>query len=303
MYVQVGVWGSKELAKCVMERQYPKNWLKDVSEADKDTINNLHPIAISKDFQSQFGSIMPKLLRYYDLPGEFLINAPNKHDLTSYKKRMDQHLAPYLDINIGLDSRFLDKDEIQPYPYLNIESKDYFTIHNFYSIYACDTFLKLINQQLQNLCPTHCYMTQIRAYDTGVDQCYQSISIKNPDLLKDFFSDKKEDIQQAWLGRHEHGYAVYELLDNAGELDESISEDLERLISPLEMNELIKSGLIDKSHANIELHHKIKWREAFNPEHLSLMSDIFHATKGYWNWSFEHSDEIQMIDFDWDKLD
>ncbi|NRB79151.1 MAG: hypothetical protein HRU38_10850 [Saccharospirillaceae bacterium] len=303
MFVQIGVWGSKELATRIMERQYPCNWLNMVDDVTKATIKKLYPIAIETNFQQQVGSIMPKLLRYYDLTSNSEFAIQNPMDLALYKKRMDMMLEPYMDENVGNDSRFHDKDDIQPYPYLRVESTDYFTTHNIYSKYACEDFLRLVHKQLQNLNSKHCYMTQIRAYDPNFDVCYQNISVKAPQLLKDFVSVEPKEIQKTWLGQHEFGYPAYELENQLGEVDELLLGDSERIITPKEMNEFIVSGLIDKTLVSkLELQHNIKWIEEFDPNHVSFMYDLLGMRAGQ-NFTITHSTDLQLLDFDWDSLE
>ncbi|EMY6611246.1 hypothetical protein [Vibrio sp. SCSIO 43155] len=304
MFVQIGVWGSKRLARYLMERNNPNHWLFDVDDDTKRSIEKLHPVSIKSDFQEQHGSIMPKLLRYYDIPQGSNLAKKSRLDLSPYRARMDHKLTPYMDESIGVDCRFSDQDDIQVYPCLNHESSDYFTTHNIYSEYACEDFLRLIHRQLRNYCSSECYMTQIRAYDPNFDTCYQSIHVKNPYALKDKVSDEPVEIQQAWLGQHEYGYAVHELERELGEgaLKGTSFRDPDTIISPTEMNKLILSGSVDKQIIrNIQLHHNILWNEAFDPNHVSFMYDLL-GIRTKQNFYITHSKEVQFLDFDWESL-
>ena len=304
MYVQIGVWGSKRLAQFIMERSYPQNWLYGVDEHTKKKIGGLHPVSIKADFKEQIGSIMPKILRYYDIPDTSTLSIQPRFDLSPYKLRMTEYLEPYLDEEIGADSRFADHEEIEVYPCLSHQRSDYFTTHNLYSDYASEDFLRLINRQLQNYDSSECYMTHIRAYDPNFDICYQRISVKNPEALKDKVCDYPCEIRQSWLGQLQTGYAVYDLERELGEgaMEDAGFCDPEATLTPIEINKLIKAGIVDKELiSKIQLYHNILWQEAFDPNHVSFMHDLL----GYrfnQNYHITHSNQVQLLDFDWDSL-
>lgn len=304
MYVQIGVWGSKRLAKYIMERSYPQNWLYGFDDQTKKKIKALHPVAIKKDFQEQLGSIMPKMTRYYDIPNTSTLSVQPQLDLEPYKNRMTELLDPYLDESIGADTRFSDQEDIQVYPYLSHSSSDYFTTHNLYSEYACEDFLRLIHRQLQNYDSSECYMTQIRGYDPNFDVCYQNISVKNPRALKDKVSNEPCEIQQSWLGQYQYGYAVYDLERELGEgaLQRSGFSDPDSTVTPTEMNKLIAAGIVDKQLiSRMQLHHNILWNEPFDPNHVSFMYDLL-GIRARQSFHITHSKEVQFLDFDWDSL-
>lgn len=305
MFVQIDVWGSKRLAQYIMERNYPQNWLHDVDDITKKKIQSLQPVSIKGDFKEQYGSIMPKLIRYYDLPQDSGLAIKSRFDLSPYKNRMNTNLSPYLDESIGIRSRSPEHDDIQPYPYLRHESEDYFTTHNIYSDYACEDFLRLIHRQLQNYCSDDCFMTQIRAYEPHYDICYQNISVKNPNALKDKVSDEPIELRQSWLGQHEYGYPIHELERLLGEGFQKTAfrdRDIQEIITPKEMNRLILDGVINKeSVSRITLYHHILWCEAFDPNHVSFMYDLLGINASQ-NFYISHSNKLQFLDFDWDSL-
>lgn len=304
MFVQIVVWGSQRLAQFIMERSYPQNWLYGVDGQTKKTIQALHPVSIKNDFQEQFGSIMPKMIRYYDIPEKSTLSVQSRLDLNPYKNRVTTLLEPYMDESIGASSRFADKENIQVYPYLSHPSKDYFTTHNLFSEYACEDFLRLIHRQLQNYDSRECYMTQIRAYDPDFDVCYQAISVKNPQALKERVCDEPCDIRQSWLGQHQYGYAVYELERELGEgaLLELGFSDQESTLTPTEINKLIADGIIDKHIiSRVQLQHHIVWNEPFKPADVSFMYDLLGFRSGQ-NYQITHSNKVQLLDFDWDSM-
>lgn len=300
MFVQVGVWGTPKLARYLMERQYPQLWLHDVDEKTKKAIYKLHPVAIDSTFQHQNGSNMPKLIRYYDIPDDSGLANDIRLDLLPYRNRMDALLASYMGDGFGGESRFFDHDDIEVYPYLSVESADYFTTHNMYSMYASEDFLRLLHRQLQNFSSEHCFMTQIRAYDPQFDACYQSISVKNPSALKDYVCDEPVEIKQSWLGQHEYGYMVHELPEMCRA--SLSSDDLDSCIAPSEVNKLINTGKLDKELiSKIELTHNIKWCEPFDEKHVSFMYDLL-GIRSHQNYAISHSPDVQFLDFDWDSL-
>ncbi|MEI8659307.1 hypothetical protein [Vibrio sp. Hal054] len=304
MFIQVSVWGSKRLGQFLMERNHPSLWMSEMSEEDKRDIKSLHPVALKKDFQTQHGSIMPKLLEYYDVPNGNTLAIDARRDLAPYIKRMKQNLEPYLDESIGARSRFRDSDDVQVYPYLSVVSQDYIVSHNIYSDYAGEDFLRLLNRQLQNLNPDDCFRTEIRAYDPDFDTCYQRISVKSPNALIDKVCAEPLEIAQAWLGQHQYGYALYELENELGEAEVQnlISLDTNAIISPIEMNRLIASGKVEKDIIrNIQLEHNIKWSEAFDDAHVSTMYDLLGIRVGQ-NFTITPSKDVQYLDFDWDSL-
>lgn len=306
MFVQIGIWGSKRLCSYIMERNYPSLWMSDLDEEARGGIEKLHPISIDRDFHKQFGSIMPKLIRFYDIPDGSSLAVPYRLDLKPYINEMHLHLSPYMDESVGCKSRFKDSDDIRVYPYLSEESSDYFTTHNLYSDYANEDFLRLVNRQLQNYSADNCYMTQIRAYDPDFDICYQCISVKNPTLLKDKICDEPIEVKQAWLGQHEYGYRISLLESELGMGEARIKElgysDSAATISPLEMNRLIADGLIDREVAcRLQLQHNIKWKEVFDEKNISFMYDLLGYRTGQ-NYSVAHENDVTFIDFDWDSL-
>ncbi|MEZ8028539.1 hypothetical protein [Enterovibrio norvegicus] len=302
MYLQIGIWGSHELATYVMNRALYQEWFKDLGEFERGCIQALKPAMITSTRKDQYGSVLPKIQHYYELKEGSPFRTNSSFDTGIYHKELNQHLKPYYDPEICLMSRFKDKDNIDVYPYLHHESSDYFTTHNCYSPYVNEAVLRLIYRQLKNFNSEHCYMTQIRAYEPFFDRCYQSITVKNPEALKDKVCDNPIELNRSWLGQVENGYCVSDLASEHGSLDiPCMKFEDDRLISPSRVCDLVRGGKLDRDiTCRIQLAQQILWYEEFNPDHVSLMYDLLGErmeNKMY----IVPNDDLVFLDFDWNS--
>lgn len=306
MFIQVGIWGSKELLTAVRERAYPSNWLAGLDNKTISEIQALHPVSIHKNCDSQQGSIMPKIIRYYDLANNSPFKNKTSLDLGPYERRMETKLEGYMDDSIFGNPRFLEHDDIAVYPYLSQDNELYFSTHNIKSLYATEDLLKLIHQQLKNFNSDHCYMTQIRGYYPEFDICYQSISVKNHEKLDIEGIDQTCEIKQSWFGQHTYGYPVERLINEFGSDIENSLKPLTRddVASPTQVYDLIRlaTGIDTNCLSQIELEHHIKWCEAFSPNDVSFMYDLLGICSGQ-NYTITHSTEVDFLDFDWESLE
>lgn len=299
MHIQINVWGSKELVRELVERQDPLNWLSGESETSKKEILSLYPMSFHKP-NTQLGSVMPKMLRYYDLTDSRFI-AKEAIDLSDLRAKLHLSLVSYRDdFFLFGNRRYSDKDQIMTSTYFN----DSFTTHNIYSKDADERFLVLLHKQLQNLDPKHCYMTKIRAYNPQFDTCYQSVSVKSPQRLHDQVYNRHVEIQQSWLGQYAFGYIFSDLLTNCSYLPMSIKEDA--IISPREMHTLMKSKDLNvdtEAMSKLELLHTIKWIDPIIGVGFNLIYDLFGFTGGHsFNVLKMVEEDAVLLEFDWNNV-
>lgn len=303
MYIQINIWGSRDLASWLISNYENELWLNTITDPkDREYALSLQPRRIHQRCEiGQLGSLFPKLLYFYELPqgSPFVVSEPSDN------KRQIEHVAsclgPYYDNEIGWPLRQSDKDNIAPYPYLHVDYEDYFVTHNIYSKYADEDFLRLLRSQLDNYCSSHCYMTHIKAYDEHFDICYQSTAVLNPFKLKDKvkINECPKRLENVWLGQKIVGYPADDIERSAPAL--KLPENCE-LVTTSEVKELIAEGLISAENvAKIELIGHIHWLEHLDPKHTSLLYDLLGSFFKPLPYSLiiTASKSVAEVPFDW----
>lgn len=302
MIVQINVWASREFASWMMENYANDLWVDQASNKDDAELAKcIRPILKgSNSAIGQFGSLFPKLLYLYELPQGSKFLKPNASKAGVEANAVRDSLPPYYEYEIGADARFADWDQMIPYPYLDVESKDYFVTHNIRARYANEDFLRLIRKQIQNISSEHCFMAEIRAFEPAFDLCYQSISVNNPKALQDSPVDIPTKIERCWLANSLKGYCLDEL---SSELTEVDWPELESII-PTEtvVKVLAENGIPHDRIRYLEIHEQIEWHEPFGDKYYCLISDLIFNARGY-NTFFYRAPPTQLVSFNWDSDD
>jgi hypothetical protein len=246
----------------------------------------------------QFGSLFPKLLYLYEVPNGSKFLKVNTSITEADRNAVRESLAPYYEIDIGADTRFDDWDQMIPYPYLDVESKDYFLTHNIRAMYADEDFLRLIRKQLQNISSEHCFMAEIRAFEPAFDLCYQSISVNNPKALQESPVDIPTKVERCWLANSFKGYCPDELSGEVPEVDWSEFESV--IPTSTVMKALAENGIPHDRISYLEVREQMEWNEPFGDKYYCFIRDVILNTRGYS--SFVHEvPQVQNVNFCWDN--
>lgn len=301
MIVQVNVWVSRELASWLMENYVKDSWVTLANKEDAELAKDVGPIMKgSNSAFGQFGSLFPKLLYLYELPHGSKFLKANSSISEAYRNAARESLAPYYDTDIGADARFDDWDQMIPYPYLDVESKDYFLTHNIRAMYADEDFLRLIRKQLQNISSEHCFMAEIRAFEPAFDLCYQSIRVNNPKALQESPVDTPAEIERCWLANSLKGYCPAELNDEVPEVDWSEFESV--IPTSTVIKALAEKGIPHDRIRYLEIREQIEWNEPFGNKYYCFIRDVIFNTRGYSSFVNEVP-QIQMVNFDWEHAE
>lgn len=295
MLIEIDIWCSHKLATWIMTNYQNDLWVNAIRDnEDKKLAEHIKPKFKSRNSSvGQHGSLFPKMLYFYECEEkEFLIDEPINTE--NYRNHASNHLLAYYDFEIGYRPRSTDRDNISPYPYLSVESKDYFTSHTIETDYAGEDFLRLIYRQLKNLNSTHCFMTQIRAYDKNFDVCYQSIDVMNPAALKESPCKDPITLQHSWLGMREIGYSLTDVESNVSNMPDDWN-----FVTKERLAKLVDDGEIEyPTVSNFELQQRIEWLEHWNDFYLSITYDLVCEYTG-WKTEIIAKKEVTILPFDW----
>ncbi|NRB79145.1 MAG: hypothetical protein HRU38_10820 [Saccharospirillaceae bacterium] len=295
MFVQIDIWCSKELATWLMKNNHDNTWLSNLKENDKegyDLARRVEPVRIDSRTAAQTGSLLPKLLHFYEVPDRFRVAEPLSTNVLKQSIMEILELIYFSDDNDGFRDRALERDNLEVYPYLSHDSKDYFTTHNMEisSMVNPETLLRLFRLQLDNFDSGHMYMSQLRAYDPSFDTCYQYIDVRSPSDLKEPPTSKPEVVQSSWLGCRELGYSTSSI-----DLD-VVDQDF---VTVSAAHKAVQDGIIDAALLSTsQLRQQIQWFEPFKGMYYSISYDLFGKFYG-WTLDLCRNDSVVEVEFNW----